>query len=391
MVERPFEGDFHDYPFLKTALENPEKYQVQIIYTQIDRNEHGNALFTDFEFNVDDDHYFYPASTVKLPIAALALEWLEEQNIEGLTLETTMLTDSVRPSQIPAWVDSTSATGKPSISQYIKKILLVSDNDAANRLYELIGLDYINRKIEEKGLNHSVITQRLAFPISPEENRHFNPVTFVDNSGDILLEIPARHTDSVYVVPGMPKLGKAFYRNDSLFQGGMDFSFKNKFALSDLHGVIRRIVFLESFYESERFNISEEHRDFLLRYMSMLPGESEYPSYDTTEYFDGYAKFFKFGASRNPIPKQFRLFNKTGWSYGYLIDGTYFVDFENGVEFLVSAVIYTNENEILNDGLYETDSFGKPFFAELGDYLYQIELKRRKQIAPDLSRMRFEY
>ena len=387
----PFEAGFEDYPTLKEVFGNVDKYQVQILYTRVDRNEHGNPLFTDFAFHLDDEHYFYPASTVKLPIALLALEWLEEQDVEGLTLETTMLTDSVRPSQIPAYQDSTSQSGLPSIGHYIKKILLVSDNDAANRLYELMGLDYINSKLSEKGLNHTVITQRLSFPISPEENRQFNPIRFVDKSGKVLLEIPARHTDSVYVVPGNPKLGKAFYRNDSLFQGGMDFSFKNKFALTDLHSVVRRTVFPGSFFEGERFHISEEHRDFVLKYMSMLPKESKYPKYDTTEFYDGYSKFFKFGASKDPIAKQFRIFNKTGWSYGYLIDGSYFVDFENGVEFFVSAVVYTNENQTMNDGKYETEEIGKPFFAELGDYLYKQELKREKQIPADLEKIRFNY
>ena len=205
----PFVDGLEDYPTLQKVLAETAKYQVQILYTQIDRNEHGNPLFTTYPYNVDDSRYFYPASTVKLPIALLALEWLEEQQIPGLTLETTMLTDSVRPSQLPAWSDSSAQNGLPSIGQYIKKILLVSDNDASNRLYELLGMDYINRKLSEKGLANTVITQRLSFPISPEENRQFNPILFVDKAGNTILEIPARQSDSAYVVPGYPKLGKA--------------------------------------------------------------------------------------------------------------------------------------------------------------------------------------
>lgn len=386
-----FEEGLENYPSLKKVLGDTSKYQVQIIFTQIDRNEHGNPLFTDYSFDLNDNHYFYPASTVKLPIALLALEWLEEQNIEGLTLETTMLTDSVRPSQLAALADTTSQNGLPSIGHYIKKILLVSDNDASNRLYELMGMDYINHKLQEKGLLNSVITQRLSFPISPEENRHFNPVRFVDKSGKTLLELPARHSDSVYVVPGNPKIGQAFYRNDSLIQGGMDFSYKNKFALSDLHGVVKRIIFPDAFVGIERFNLNEEHRNFVMKYMSMLPRESDFPNYDTTEYYDSYSKFFKFGADKKPIPSKFRIFNKTGWSYGFLIDGSYFVDYESGVEFFVSAVVYVNEDQILNDDKYETKEIGLPFFAELGDYLYQRELKRKKQIPADLSRFKFDY
>ena len=386
-----FEEGLENYPTLKKVLSDTAKFQVQIIYTQIDRNEHGNPLFTDYSFNLNNDHYFYPASTVKLPIALLALEWLEEQNIEGLTLETTMLTDSVRPSQLPAYADTTAKNGLPSIGHYIKKILLVSDNDASNRLYELMGMDYINQKLLEKGLLNSVITQRLSFPISPEENRHFNPIRFVDNFGKILLELPARYSDSAYIVPGNPKIGQAFYRNDSLIQGGMDFSYKNKFALSDLHGVVKRVIFPEAFVGIERFNLNEEHLNFVMKYMGMLPRESDFPKYDTTEYYDSYSKFFKFGKDKSPIPSRFRIFNKTGWSYGFLIDGSYFVDYETGVEFFVSAVVYVNEDQILNDDKYETQEIGLPFFSELGDYLYQRELKRKKMIPADLSRFRIKY
>ena len=387
----PFVDGLEDYPTLQKVLGDTAKYQVQIVYTQIDRNEHGNPLFTTYPFNVNDSRYFYPASTVKLPIALLALEWLEEQQFEGLNLETIMLNDSVRPSQLPAWSDSSAENGLPSIGHYIKKILLVSDNDASNRLYELLGTDYINTKLREKGLTNTVVTQRLSFPISPEENRHFNPIRFVDKSGKILLEIPARQADSAYAVPSIPKLGQAYYKNDTLIQGGMDFSYKNKFSLSDLHGVVQRTIFPEAFVGDERFNLNEEHRNFVLKYMSMVPRESRFPTYDTTEFYDSYSKFFKFGTDRSPIPARFRLFNKTGWSYGHLIEGGYFVDFEAGVEFFVSAIVYVNEDQILNDDQYETDEIGLPFFAELGQYLYQRELKREKQILPDLSRFKLSY
>jgi hypothetical protein len=380
-----------DYPTLQKVLADTTKYQVQILYTQIDRNEHGNPLFITYPFNVDDSRYFYPASTVKLPVALLTLEWLEEQQVPGLTLETTMLTDSVRPSQLPAWSDSTSQTGLPSIGHYIKKILLVSDNDAYNRLYELLGSDYINRKLNEKGLLNSVVMQRLSFPISADENRQFNPIRFVDNFGKTLLELPARQADSAYVVLGYPKLGRAYYKNDSLIQRGMDFSYKNKFALSDLHGVVQRTIFPEAFVGMERFNLNEEHRNFVLQYMSMLPRESESPAYDTTEFYDSFSKFTKFGTEKGKIDPRFRLFNKTGWSYGHLIEGGYFIDFETEVEFFVSAIVYVNEDQILNDDRYETDEVGLPFFAELGEYLYQRELKRKKQVIPDLSRFKKSY
>ncbi|MFN3996717.1 serine hydrolase [Algoriphagus sp.] len=387
----PFQSDLENYPTLKKVLEDSSKYQVQILYTQIDRNEHVNPLMTTFQFNLDDERYFYPASTVKLPIALLALEWLEEQNIKGLTAETIMLTDSVRPSQFAALVDSTAESGMPSIAYYIKKILLVSDNDAFNRLYELLGQDFINQKLKEKGLTHTVINHRLSMPMSPEENRQFNPIRFVDKSGNVILEIPARSTETVYSNADKPIIGKAYFSGDSLINEPLNFTFKNKFSISDFDGVLKRIVFPQAFLGIERFEINEEHRNLVLKYMSMFPGESDFPSYPQSEYTDSYSKFYKFGLDKNPIPSQFRIFNKTGWAYGHLIDGSYFVDFENGVEFFVTAVIYTNENQTLNDDTYETEEIGLPFFTELGEYLFQRELKRKKQIPADLKGIKFDY
>lgn len=387
----PFETGLDNYPVLKNVLDSADTYQVQILFTRIDRNEHMNPLMETFSFNLDDERYFYPASTVKLPVAILALEWLEEQNVDNLTLDTPMLTDSVRPSQVPTYVDNSSLDSLPSIGHYIKKILLVSDNDAYNRLYELLGQDYINQKLAEKGLNHTIINHRLSFPADEIENRYFNPIRFVDKSGEILLEIPERQTETIYSNPERPYIGRAYYAADSLIETGMEFTFKNKFALSDLHGVLQRIVFPQAFLESERFTLNESHREFILKYMSMLPAESDYPKYEGPDYYDSYSKFFKFGTDKNPIPDQFRIFNKTGWAYGHLIDGSYFVDYENGVEFFVSAAIYTNRNQTLNDNTYETEEIGLPFFAELGEYLYQLELNRKKVLRPDFEGLKFEY
>ena len=387
----PFEDGLADYPTLKKVLENVEKYQVQLIYTQIDRNEHGNALFTDYTVNLDDKRYFYPASTVKLPVAILALEWLEEQNIESLTAETSMLIDSVRPSQVPALVDFSSKDSLPSIAHYIKKILLVSNNDAYNRLYELLGQDYINQKLKEKGLEQTIINHRLSFSASPEENRITNPVRFVDSVGNTILTIPERVTETDYSNVDNPVIGKAFYLEDSLVQHRMDFTFKNKLALSDLHGIVERIIFPTSFVESERFSITEDQRAFVLKYMCMLPAESDFPAYPKQEYWDTFSKFYLDRNDKKDIPRNLRLFNKTGQAYGHLIDASYYVDFEKGVEFFVSAAIYVNENETLNDDRYEYEEIGFPFFAELGDYLYKLESKRKKTVPANLNLFKFEY
>ncbi|GAB2621079.1 hypothetical protein GCM10026987_18250 [Belliella aquatica] len=375
----PFENIGDQYPILKEVLENQEDYQVQIVYTQIDRDENLKPILKNFDFNLNEEKYFYPASTVKLPVAILALEWLNEQNIEGLTANVIMLTDSIRSSQTHVLSDSSAQNFLPSIAHYIKKILLVSDNDAYNRLYELLGQNYINQKLKKKGLNNTIINQRLSLAMSPEENRHFNPIRFLNTEGETILEIPARETISIYKNTGNPQLAEAYQSGGELISEPMDFTFKNRFSISDFHGVVQRIIFPELFAEKERFHISDSDREFILKYMSMYPGQSDYPAYDSNEFYDSYSKFYKFGTSKEPIPLSFKIYNKTGQAYGHLLDGSYFVDEKEGVEFFVTAVIYVNKNKALNDNQYEYDEIGFPFFEELGSYLYKLELERKKK------------
>ena len=48
---QPFVEGLEDYPILQQVLGDSAKYQVQILYTQVDRNEHGNPLFTTHKLN----------------------------------------------------------------------------------------------------------------------------------------------------------------------------------------------------------------------------------------------------------------------------------------------------------------------------------------------------
>ena len=126
--------------------------------------------------------------------------------------------------------------------------------------------------------------------------------------------------------------------------------------------------------------------------MSQLPTETLFPNYalDST-YYPAYCKFLMYGEDKEPIPDNIRIFNKVGDAYGYLIDNAYIVDFENGVEFMLSAVISTNTDGVFNDGKYEYKKVGYPFMKNLGQLVYNYELKRKRKYNPDLSSVKFEY
>ena len=91
------------------------------------------------------------------------------------------------------------------------------------------------------------------------------------------------------------------------------------------------------------------------------------------------------------MPENIRIFSKTGGAYGYLIDNAYVVDFENGVEFLLSAVIHTNRDGIYNDDKYEYETEGYPFLKNLGQLVYRYELQRKRAYKPDLIEFKVKY
>ncbi len=363
-------------PAFDSILAHRKDWNVQVIYTQVNRSANGNPELTNYYFNRHNAGYFYPASTVKLPVALLALEKLNELKVPGLSKSSTMITEAAFSGQSPVYNDPNTADGKPTIAQYIKKILLVSDNDAYNRLYEFLGQEYINAALQRKGYSNAQILHRLDIFLTEEENRHTNPIKFYDSSNRLIRSFPEQVNRREYTKRN-DFLGTAYYSNGVLQNKAMDFSKKNRLALGDLHNMLVSLIFPQAVKASQRFNITEEDRRFVLQYMSQFPGESQYPTYDSS-YHDAYVKFLLYGAEKGSLPKNIRIFNKVGDAYGQLTDVAYVVDFQNKIEFFVSASIYCNQDGVLNDDRYDYQTTGFPFMKNIGKLLYDHELLRKK-------------
>jgi hypothetical protein len=302
-----------------------------------------------------------------------------------------MLTDSSFTGQSKVSVDSSAENGIPTITHYIKKIFLVSDNDASNRLYEFLGQDYIHQELRRMGFEGAEIIHRLSIPLSEEENRRTNPVRFLDGNGNLLYQQPEYKTERVYPERN-DFVGKGYMKEDMLVHEPMNFSKKNRFPLEELHRLLQMVIFPEAFPKKKIPLLSEEDYRVLYQYMSQLPRESNFPAYDKKEFYDSYVKFFLFGTKKEgEIPGHIRIFNKVGWSYGFLTDVAYVVDLKNHVEFFLSATIYCNEDEILNDDKYDYEKIGLPFLERLGQVIYEYEMGREKRNKPDLSRFYFTY
>lgn len=365
--------------FFKRITSNPDSFRVQIIYTKIDRNKRNKPSFKEYSYRLNNEEYFYPASTVKMPIALLALEKINELGIKGLTRNSIMITDSASSAQDHVYNQPNANDGAPTIENYIKQIFLVSDNDAFNRLYEFLGQEYIQRKLREKGYPDVIIRHRLQLSRTVEQQAITNPVKFYDTAGNLIYEQPAQKSNAVYEATNV-LLGKGFMKGGKLINEPFSFLNKNRIYLQDLHHILQSVIFPEKFPKKNRFNLTEDDYAFVKKYMHIYPRESESPIYDPEHYWDTYCKFLLQGSEKKTLYPNVKIYNKVGDAYGFLLDVAYITDVDNNIEFMLSAVISCNTDGIYNDDAYEYDSLGFPFLRDLGIAIYQQELQRKGKL-----------
>jgi hypothetical protein len=371
------------YPlYFDTLLANPAR-RIQIIYTKIDRQKDNQPRFTHYYYNLDPGLYFYPASTVKFPAAVLALQKLNELKVRGLTKYSTMITGSATAAQSSVYNDPSSADGRPTIAHYIKKILLVSDNDAFNRIYEFLGQEYLNRKLHTMGYDSVQLLHRLDILLPEEENRLTNPVQFFSEAGKRNYQQPAAQSKMKYQ-KRRDWLGVGYMRKNERVDGPFDFSAKNRLPLQDLHTMLQSVLFPESVPPKKRLKLTPDDYRLIYTYMSLQPQQSTSPQYDSS-YPNNYVKFLFYGAQDTAQPG-ILIFNKVGEAYGFLTDAAYIIDTIKGVEFLLSATIHCNSDGIYNDDAYEYETVGLPFMKNLGQVIYEYELDRPRKYKPDFRK-----
>ncbi len=367
-----------DSPKIKAIADHLADHEVQILYTRIERDEFGSPIFNEYSFQLNQDQYFYPASTAKMPVAILALQRLNELQAEGVQIDanSTFIIKDPKTEEIIIDSDSTAENGMASINHMIKKIFLVSDNDAYNYLFDFLGRDYVNNELKKRGMQPAHLNHKFLYGA---DNKNTWTFTFFNQDGEKVYEqgsIESQVDQHNIPLTGMIK-GVGYTDNEgNLYNEPFDFSEKNYFSLNSLNKTLKAIIFPESLPESEQFDLTEDQYEFLRFWMSRNTLESEYPNYDYENYYESYVKFFMFGDNQSPMPDHIRIYNKVGDAYGTLTDVAYIKDSENDIEFMLAATVHVNENGIFNDGVYEYDELGFPFMAELGRQVYSYELSQ---------------
>lgn len=363
---------------LATVVNHAANYELQIIYTQIMRDTLGRPHFTQHDFRLDARQYFNPASLVKLPVAALALEKLHTLGHPGLTRRSPMATRTAFRCQTAApYVPSTDSDRVNTVGNYIKRMLLVSDNNAYNRLYEFLGQGQLNKRLAQLGYTNSRVTRRFA-PCDTTANRHTNPIDFFDTTGQVLYQQPAAFNATSLVPPlGRVIKGRAYRAGGRTIAHPYDFTTANYLPLQDATDILKSLLFPEATVATQRFNLTADDHAFLRFYLRHSPHSSGFRPYSSSAFFDAYKKYLYYGRSPHVLlDSTLRVYNVVGMSHGYLADVAYFTSPSQHSEFLVSAVLYVNQDGIINDGAYEYTSIGLPFLEHLGQAIRRYETTR---------------
>ena len=366
-----------DDPKIKRVVDQLEQHQVQLLYFAIDRDKENKPQLSEYRFQQDDSLYFYPASTVKLPIAVLALEKLNQLKKAGvpITQDTPFHIVNPKTGEYIIQQDSTHPRRELTIGHLIKKIFLVSDNDAYNYLFDFVGSASINQMLQDKGIEHTAIRHKFLFGADNENSWEY---VFLQKQDTLYYQKSSYSHPQPTVKLKAQSKGKAYMKSGEKVAQPMDFSRKNWMALSAQLAVLKRLIFPEIFSKEARFDLTSQQLDFLRFWMSRNTLESQIEAYNNRdEYYDSYGKFVLYGDTKGEMHDGLRIYNKVGYAYGTLTDVAYIKAEEEGVEFFLAATILVNENETFNDNLYEFESIGIPFLAEIGRQLYAHELQRK--------------
>ena len=370
----------------ENIIKNPETFRLQILYTQVDRDEINRPNFSTYSFRNTPNEYFYPASTIKLPTAVLALE--KARKNKNITANTQFFIHNQKEELKKIYNKNSDLNDKYRISDLIHKIFVVSDNDAYNYLFEYLGRDHINKRLWSLGYKNAIIRHRLQHTLSDDLNAYTNPIYFYKN-GKVIEKQKPTISDLNFEIPFKNyQIGNSRFENGIIINGPMDFSTKNFMSLQDQHQFLIRLMFPENFKADNSLILTEEDYHLLYREMSVLPKESQNPKYlDYKSFYDGFTKFFIYGDTKDRIPENIKIFNKSGLAFGFALDNAYIIDTSNNIEFFLSAVVYTNKNKVINDDHYEYESLGIPFLANLGKFIFEIELNRERNFSPSFNRL----
>lgn len=354
------------------VLENREKYRFQFIVTEIVEYKSEFILGQTHDYSAPW-WYFYPASMVKLPVALMTLEDLKRIDF---STKATLQFDNDFTCGNMQFVEE-SRKGDLSFEKMIRELIIVSNNNYYNSLYHFLSPQTINAKLKEKGLGTTSIYRDFTGCEMPLNLKTHGFSVQEEGSGKIGVQdvkvLELSNFASAYQYDTTKLLGSKHEYRGKIVDGPFDFNYNLEYPLRDIHSTSMRLFFPQFFDESERWDIREEDRQFLLNAMKSVPKDLNEKKYlDQKKYPDNLYKYIVLGDD-NADYDSVITYSKMGISYGFVTETAYVHDPKTGKHYVVTANLYVNSNDTVNDAKYEYEELARPFFARFGQLLLQLD------------------
>ena len=351
---------------MATWLSQAEALRLQVLVTVVEKQGEQRHIVGKHGYRVDAE-YFYPASAIKTFIAVAAMRHLRQlatereikidQNTRFKRCKTAAGKCEVPEADEDEDEDDDEDEEKRRVGREVRAMLSYSDNDAYDRLYDLLGHRELNEAMGEMGF----ASVRFHHRLSTTSMRRTTRRVIIMPWGAPAIRKPPRVSD--YVMPptfaAEMDVGQSYRDARGIQKEPMSFREKNYASLRDLHLINIALLFPE-LAPDVKLSLSEDDRQLVLSPMTghLLPGAR--------------------GATHKPMlpglrevidVSRLRYVNKAGRAYGFHLDNAYVVDEPTGMGFFVTAAIYANPNGVLNDDDYAYEDVSAPFLAAVGEAL----------------------
>ncbi len=352
-------------PSLRGLIDDPQ-YQVQLIWSRIERDARGRPRLRRFEYGLTPQRWFSAASVSKLPMALLMAERLSAHGLDANA--------EIRLNAAPEtgeWPDEEPLS--ETFQRGCNRTFAISENVPFNRWYDYLGADAVHARLAKLGYPDTRLIARLGSP-DREANRRCRGGALLAADGRVVERTEAMTAAERRFPFGSAMAGSGWQNDDgSVTPGARDFSYANFMPLADSLGMLQAFVMPETVPTKRRWKIADPLRAQLLQALALHPRDSADPRYDEVKYYDGYARWFLVGDGKQRYPDGVHAPGKSGMAYGYLTEVAYLQDRNSGAECMLAAAIHVNRDGIYNDDRYEYENIGLPFLVALGRAVLDVE------------------
>ncbi|MBX3227515.1 MAG: serine hydrolase [Labilithrix sp.] len=346
-------------PELAAWMDDAQKRRLQVLVAVPEKEEGAQPTLRRMGYRADAE-YFYPASAVKLCLATAALEKLDEMRESyGVKL---------KPSTPLRFVTGEGRTRRvldTSLGRDIELALVISDNDAANRLFAFVGTEELAERLDRVGLKRTRIVQTLGEVVrGPEPMIELRAPS---------MTIPVGRRIGFPLTPAPPPIlvGRAHVdAQGRTVAAPLDFADKNAAPLRELQDLL--VTIMRPDLVAERPAIAAADRTELIEVLARLPsalGGRSRARAPTAR--DRDAKPLHVAIAQTAPPGAIKVSGKGGRAYGFSVENVHAVDTRTGRSFFAAATILSNENGTMNDDRYDYESVANPFISRLGVVLAQ--------------------